>query len=113
MMCQHSEKQRSEKNRANALSKKIQSACGAISIARILYEMEVEAEASFEADNEGDSEGNASNFTAPRQTQADAEPIYVKLWRKTKQYACGLGKGHPVFAKDERKGKAELGAEID
>ncbi|KAL2933899.1 Oxysterol-binding protein-related protein 1 [Bienertia sinuspersici] len=157
----HKMRQRSEKNRANALSKKIQSACGAKSIARILYEMEVEAEASFEADNEGDPEGNASNFTASEQTQADAEPVYVKLWRKTKQhkdgsfddegevkfnelkkmhekeiqekgidslsideaymkvlghcsgYARGLGKGHPVVAKDGKKGKAELEAEIE
>ncbi|KAL2921269.1 Pescadillo-like protein [Bienertia sinuspersici] len=68
----HKMRQRSEKNRANALSKKIQSACGAKSIARILYEM-------------GDSGGNVSNFTASEQTQADAEPVYVKLWRKTKQ----------------------------
>ncbi|KAL2922274.1 UvrABC system protein B [Bienertia sinuspersici] len=145
--------QRSEKNRANALLKKIQSACGAKSIARILYEMEVEAEASFEADNEGDSGGNASNFTASEQTQVDTEPIYVKLWTKTKQkgevkfneqknlhekeiqekgidslsideaymkvlchcsgYARGLGKGHPVVAKDGKKGKAELEAEIE
>ncbi|KAL2931001.1 Ribosomal protein S12 methylthiotransferase accessory factor YcaO, partial [Bienertia sinuspersici] len=143
----HKMRQISEKNQANALSKKIQSACGAKSIARILYEMEVEVEASFEVDNEGDSEGNASNSTAPQQTQADAEPIYVKLhkdgsfddegevklnelkkvYEKEIQekgidslsidkaymkvlghcsgYAHGLGKGHPVFAKDGRKGK--------
>ncbi|KAL2930256.1 Receptor-type tyrosine-protein phosphatase N2, partial [Bienertia sinuspersici] len=144
--------QRSEKNRANALSKKIQSACGAKSIARILYEMEVEAEASFEADNEGDSRGNASNFTASEQTQAvlsqfmhkdgsfdddcevklnelknlhekeiqekgidslSIDEAYVKMLGHCSGYAHGLGKGHPVVAKDGKKGKAELEAEIE
>ncbi|KAL2896918.1 Pesticidal crystal protein Cry13Aa, partial [Bienertia sinuspersici] len=114
--------------------------------------VEVEAEASFEADNEGDPGGNASNFTASEQTQADAEPVYVKLWRKQNNgsfddegevkfnelkkmhekeiqekgidslsideaymkvlghcsgYARGLGKGHPVVAKDGKKGKSD------
>ncbi|KAL2924709.1 putative membrane protein ycf78, partial [Bienertia sinuspersici] len=132
-----------EKNRANALSKKIQSACSAKSIARILYEMEVEVEASFEAANEGDSEENASNFTASQQTQPDAEPIYGEVkFNKLKKvhekeiqekgidslsideaymkvlghcsgYARCLDKGHPVFAKDGKKGKEELEARIE
>ncbi|KAL2931719.1 Pre-mRNA-splicing factor 38B [Bienertia sinuspersici] len=145
----HKMRQRSEKNRANALSKKIQSACGATSVARILYEMEVEAEASFEADNEGDPGGNASNFTASEQTQDDAEhkdgsfddegevkfnelkkmhekeiqekgidslsidEAYMKVLGHCSGYARGLGKGHLVVAKDGKKGKAELEAEIE
>ncbi|XP_048491085.2 uncharacterized protein LOC104889305 [Beta vulgaris subsp. vulgaris] len=79
--------ERSEKNRANALSKKIQSACGAKSTARIIYELEVEAEkeSSAEAENGDDSEANTSTSTTVTQTEADNDPMYLKLWRKTKQ----------------------------
>ncbi|XP_056698538.1 uncharacterized protein [Spinacia oleracea] len=151
------QRERSEKNRANALSKKIRSACGAKSIARTIYELELEAEAgSNEREEENEATNASSSNATTSTTQANGDPMYLKLWEKTKRhkngkfddeaeikynefkklhekevgetgadnvsvdvayekvlgyrsgYARGLGKGHPVLSKDEKKGRAEL-----
>uniref|UniRef100_A0A803MSK4 Uncharacterized protein n=1 Tax=Chenopodium quinoa TaxID=63459 RepID=A0A803MSK4_CHEQI len=130
------QKERSEKNRANALAKKIKSACGVKSIARIIYELELEAQA---CENENED------------IEINEDPMYLKLWHKNGKfddeaeekfkelrelheneigekgvdnltleeayvkvlghcsgYARGLGKGHPVLSKDGKIGRAEL-----
>ncbi|XP_021859759.1 uncharacterized protein [Spinacia oleracea] len=72
------QREKSEKNRANALSKKIKSACGAKSTARIIYELELEAENEQEV-NEDEQEVNETN----------GDPIYLKLWEKSKRHKNG------------------------
>ncbi|KNA19479.1 hypothetical protein SOVF_061140 [Spinacia oleracea] len=81
--------ERSEKNRVNALSKKIRSACGAKSIARVIYELELEAEAGTNEPEEENDATNASSSNVTTSTQANGDPMYLKLWDKTKRHKNG------------------------
>ncbi|XP_056689470.1 uncharacterized protein [Spinacia oleracea] len=84
------QRERSEKNRANALSKKIRSACGAKSIARTIYELELEAEAgSNEREEENEATNASSSNATTLTTQANGDPMYLKLWEKTKRHKNG------------------------
>ena len=51
----------------------------------ITEEVEAEKESSAEAENGDESEENTSTSTTSTQTKADNDPMYLKLWRKTKQ----------------------------
>ncbi|KNA24938.1 hypothetical protein SOVF_010960 [Spinacia oleracea] len=84
------QRERSEKNRANALSKKIRSACGAKSIARKIYELELEAEAgSNEREEENEATNASSSNATTSTTQSNGVPMYLKLWEKTKRHKNG------------------------
>ncbi|XP_021761468.1 uncharacterized protein LOC110726319 isoform X2 [Chenopodium quinoa] len=80
------QKERSEKNRANALAKNIKSACGAKSTARIIYELELEAQACENENEVTEINGSSSNVTS---SQAKDDPMYLKLWEKSKRHKNG------------------------
>uniref|UniRef100_A0A803KUL4 Transposase n=1 Tax=Chenopodium quinoa TaxID=63459 RepID=A0A803KUL4_CHEQI len=80
-------KEGSEKNRANALAKKIKLTCGAKSTTCIIYELELEAQACENENEVTEINGSSSNVTTA--SKANDDPMYLKLWEKSKRHKNG------------------------